>query len=396
MADENITTNAHAEEIAALKRQMEEMQKRLEELGAASQGASGRAEDAADSEPLSHGAPGETGEEDRSEPIDDAACLEGDVSGAHEPAEQAVSEPENSAEGDQGSVEVEPVDVDFDAPEAAEPISTDAASSAGSSAESPAAAPVDFAPYVPPEGEILEAEVSDQPETAVRVEPVEPPDATAPIADPAQAEADSRPSFDQSQGVSGSPVPPPEYTQQAYASGQQVSADQAQAAPGPQQAYAQGAYAQYGQAQAGQYAQPQQPGQQAQNPYGGTYAGQQVPFGQAAGQQQYQQPQQPYGYGYGYGAQQGGYQQPVVRTKDHVAAGLLGIFLGMFGIHKFYLGYNTAGFIMLGVTIIGGLVTFGLAASVVWLIGLIEGVIYLIKNQVEFEQAYVFKKREWF
>ena len=32
MADENITTNAHADEIAALKKQMEEMQKRLEEL----------------------------------------------------------------------------------------------------------------------------------------------------------------------------------------------------------------------------------------------------------------------------------------------------------------------------------------------------------------------------
>ena len=85
-----------------------------------------------------------------------------------------------------------------------------------------------------------------------------------------------------------------------------------------------------------------------------------------------------------------------MRTKDHVAAGLLGIFLGMFGIHKFYLGYNTSGFIMLGVAIIGGLFTFGLATSDVWLIGLIEGVIYLIKNQAEFEQAYVFKKREWF
>ena len=35
MADESITTNAHADEIAALKKQMEEMQKRLEELSAA-------------------------------------------------------------------------------------------------------------------------------------------------------------------------------------------------------------------------------------------------------------------------------------------------------------------------------------------------------------------------
>lgn len=90
------------------------------------------------------------------------------------------------------------------------------------------------------------------------------------------------------------------------------------------------------------------------------------------------------------------YQQPVVRTKDHVAAGLLGIFLGSLGVHKFYLGYNTAGFIMLGVAILGGLLSFGIATSIVWLIGLIEGIIYLVKNQAEFEQAYVFSKREWF
>ena len=92
----------------------------------------------------------------------------------------------------------------------------------------------------------------------------------------------------------------------------------------------------------------------------------------------------------------GAYQQSSLRAKDHVAAGLLRIFLGMFGIHKFYLGYNTPGFIMLGVTVLGGLVTFGLALSVVWLIGLIEGVIYLVKSQQDFERTYVAGKKEWF
>ena len=85
-----------------------------------------------------------------------------------------------------------------------------------------------------------------------------------------------------------------------------------------------------------------------------------------------------------------------VRAKDHVAAGLLGVFLGMFGVHKFYLGYNTPGFIMLGVTILGGLFTFGLATSVVWLIGLIEGIIYLVKSQQEFERVYISGKKYWF
>ena len=89
------------------------------------------------------------------------------------------------------------------------------------------------------------------------------------------------------------------------------------------------------------------------------------------------------------------YAQPVV-TKDHVAAGLLAIFLGVFGVHKFYLGYNTSGFIMLAVTILGSIFTLGLAAGVMWVIALIEGIIYLAKSQSEFDAIYVANKKEWF
>ncbi len=107
-------------------------------------------------------------------------------------------------------------------------------------------------------------------------------------------------------------------------------------------------------------------------------------------------PQQPH-----YGYQQPSSQQPyaaqsVTSTKDHVAAGLLAIFLGGLGIHKFYLGYNTPGFIMLAVTVLGSVFTFGLAGGVVWVISIIEGILYLTKSQSEFEQIYVFGKREWF
>ncbi|MEG1624267.1 MAG: TM2 domain-containing protein [Raoultibacter sp.] len=94
--------------------------------------------------------------------------------------------------------------------------------------------------------------------------------------------------------------------------------------------------------------------------------------------------------------QQPYYQPQYVQTKDHVAAGLLAIVFGSLGIHKFYMGYNTAGFIMLAVTIIGSIVTFGLAGAVMALIGLIEGIVYLTKSQSDFEQVYVFNKREWF
>lgn len=83
-------------------------------------------------------------------------------------------------------------------------------------------------------------------------------------------------------------------------------------------------------------------------------------------------------------------------SRDHVAAALLAIFLGCFGVHKFYLGYSTQGFTMLALSLVGGLFTFGLAAGVVWVISLIEGVIYLMKSQSEFERTYVYSRREWF
>ena len=64
--------------------------------------------------------------------------------------------------------------------------------------------------------------------------------------------------------------------------------------------------------------------------------------------------------------------------------------------HKFYLGCNNAGFIMLAVTIIGGILTLGLAAAVIQVIAVIEGIIYLTKSQTEFDRIYVLNQREWF
>lgn len=100
---------------------------------------------------------------------------------------------------------------------------------------------------------------------------------------------------------------------------------------------------------------------------------------------------QPYGQPY-----QQPYAQAAPNTKDHVAAGLLAIFLGSLGIHKFYLGYNTPGFIILVVTIVGSIFSLGLAGLAMVVISIVEGVLYLSKSQTEFEQIYVFNKKEWF
>lgn len=139
----------------------------------------------------------------------------------------------------------------------------------------------------------------------------------------------------------------------------------------------------------------QQPTGQPQQPYAQPGYAAQQPYAQQPGQAAYYSQNNGY-YASNQGAYQVPYQQPLVHTKDHVAAGLLAIFLGVFGVHKFYLGYHTTGFIMLGVTILGSLLTIGIAAGVVWLIGVIEGIIYLTKSQSEFEQLYVFNKREMF
>ncbi len=129
----------------------------------------------------------------------------------------------------------------------------------------------------------------------------------------------------------------------------------------------------------------------AQTPHAGPGA---VPPSQPTQQPTYTY--QPYQQANPYAYAQPSYQAPVTASKDHVAAGLLAIFLGCLGIHKFYLGYNTPGFIMLAVTILGSLFTFGLAGAVIWVIAIIEGVLYLTKSQTDFEQVYVFNKREWF
>lgn len=122
-------------------------------------------------------------------------------------------------------------------------------------------------------------------------------------------------------------------------------------------------------------------------------AGQPQPFSQAAPEVG-AAPQQPAGYAQS--ASQQPYSQAAPQTKDHVAAGLLAIFLGCLGIHKFYLGYNTPGFIMLAITVIGSIFSLGIAGVVMLVISIVEGIIYLSKSQTEFEQIYVFGDREWF
>ncbi len=140
-----------------------------------------------------------------------------------------------------------------------------------------------------------------------------------------------------------------------------------------------------------QYDQAQQYGaQQPQYGQAPQYGAQQPQYGQAP-QYGAQQPQ--YGQAPQYGAQpQYGMDRLPSGSKEKVAAGLLAIFLGTLGIHKFYLGYTKAGVIMLLVS----LLTFGVGATVMAIIALIEGIMYLTKSDQDFDTIYVRGTKEWF
>ena len=123
-----------------------------------------------------------------------------------------------------------------------------------------------------------------------------------------------------------------------------------------------------------QQAADQQTYQQPADQQGYQQQGYQQPYQQ----QGYQQPYQQQGYQQPY--QQQGYQQPYQQgynpnmamnnpPKSRMAAGLLGIFLGGFGVHNFYLGFTSKAVIQIVVS----LLTCGMGS--LW--GFIEGILIL-------------------
>lgn len=83
---------------------------------------------------------------------------------------------------------------------------------------------------------------------------------------------------------------------------------------------------------------------------------------------------------------------PSDASSKKIAAGICAILLGSLGIHKFILGYNTEGLIML----LGTLLTFGIGGMITGIIALVEGIIYLVKTDDEFFNTYIANKKGWF
>jgi TM2 domain. len=76
-----------------------------------------------------------------------------------------------------------------------------------------------------------------------------------------------------------------------------------------------------------------------------------------------------------------------VGADKKLIAGILGILLGAFGVHKFILGYTKEGIIQL---------LLGVLCGIGGIIGIIEGIIYLTKSDEEFVRTYIYGHKGWF
>lgn len=79
-------------------------------------------------------------------------------------------------------------------------------------------------------------------------------------------------------------------------------------------------------------------------------------------------------------------------AEKKLAAGICGILLGAFGVHKFILGYVLEGVIMAAVSVC----TLFFLSFIPAIIGIIEGILYLTKSDEAFVTTYIVNKRKWF
>ncbi len=106
-------------------------------------------------------------------------------------------------------------------------------------------------------------------------------------------------------------------------------------------------------------------------------------------------------------------------TKSRMMAAFLAFLLGGLGAHKFYLGYTVPGLVYLLVQVCGfafcsfaigdlselsliemstiiAFMLYGLVSFALMGLAFIEGVIYLTRNDEEFEKTYVIGRKNWF
>ncbi len=95
-----------------------------------------------------------------------------------------------------------------------------------------------------------------------------------------------------------------------------------------------------------------------------------------------------------------GYQSPLqgsMQDVNKIAAGLLAIFLGWTGAHGFYTKNYTMGIIILGLSLLGFLLTLiGIGVLIVsglYIFTFVQGIMYLVNSDLDFYRKYVLEKR---
>ena len=93
-------------------------------------------------------------------------------------------------------------------------------------------------------------------------------------------------------------------------------------------------------------------------------------------------------------------QQYTEFVAKKMAAGLCGILLGPLGVHKFIIGNNQGGTIMLCVSLcglVGSILVLPIFAYLAMaVIGIVEGITYLTCSDADFYKNYFVKKKQWF
>lgn len=85
-------------------------------------------------------------------------------------------------------------------------------------------------------------------------------------------------------------------------------------------------------------------------------------------------------------------EQASNRQFKKATVGVCAIFLGWLGVHKFMLGYRFEGAVLLCITVL----SVGNLSSISATIGIVEGIIYLRKSDVDFRRKYIISKKGWF
>jgi TM2 domain-containing membrane protein YozV len=81
--------------------------------------------------------------------------------------------------------------------------------------------------------------------------------------------------------------------------------------------------------------------------------------------------------------------------EKRIPAAALAILVGGLGIHKMFLGYWVQGLTVLALTVFFSAIGWFIVPFLLWMLGLLEGVLYLMRSNSSFYHRYQVQRRPW-